>query len=68
MTGHAWLDAVLAIAVGMLVFWLLLCRHARAEPTSRADAAGGAAALPDLVRLHLGAASARLSAIACNRW
>jgi hypothetical protein len=24
MTGHAWLDAVLAIAVGMLVFWLLL--------------------------------------------
>jgi hypothetical protein len=29
MTGHAWLDAVLAIAVGMLVFWLLLVACSR---------------------------------------
>jgi uncharacterized membrane protein YkvA (DUF1232 family) len=51
MTGHAWLDAVLAIAVGMLVFWLLLVAVLALSRPQGPMLRAALPLLPDLVRL-----------------
>jgi uncharacterized membrane protein YkvA (DUF1232 family) len=51
ITGHAWLDAVLAIAVGMLVFWLLLVAMLALSRPQGPMLRAALPLLPDLVRL-----------------
>jgi len=51
MTGHAWLDAGLAIAVGMLVFWLLLVTALALSRPQEPMLRAALRLLPDLVHL-----------------